>query len=113
VPPSHVYAVIGKLIGGGILVETDHMRAQLLPRRDIAALQVNAIIHAVRGNAEDDELPGTDGPYHRQVAALLRRADAARDATLDALTLRELVTQHYDKAAVITTTSAEKRWGTE
>lgn len=89
-PTSHIYGVTALLVAGGILIETDHALAQLLPRRDIARLTVKDVIHAVRGDhGIGPESP--DRPYEQQVAALLHDAETARDATLATLTLRQLV----------------------
>lgn len=113
VPPSHVYAVVSELIASDILIETDHAQAQLLPRQDIAELRVDAIIHAVRGNADVSAPSRQHGPHYAQVASLLHRADTARSATLDGLTLRELATRDTSVTLASASTDSGKRWGTQ
>lgn len=109
VPPSHVYAVVTQLIDADILIETDHTRAQLLPRQDIAELQINAIIAAVRGNEQTSRWPTARGAHYAQVATLLRDAESARSATLNALTLRQLVTTDVADAAPAASGQTQQR----
>lgn len=97
VPPSHVYEVVDQLVAGKILIETDHIMVKLLPRQDIAELEVNDIIKAVRGAVvEEMNLPEENEQHRERVLTLLRQAEIARRTALGTLTLRQLAITDAD-----------------
>lgn len=90
--PDHFYDIVDQLSAAHLLIESGDNVMDLLPRRDIASLTVNAILDAVRrGDPAAAPRPSDDRPY-RQVMYWIGRSEQARNEALGGLSLRELVT---------------------
>lgn len=97
VPPAHIHEVVDQLVAGNILVTTDSIQVKLLPRQDIAELEVNDVIKAVRGTAANEaELPAENEQHRERVSRLFQQTEAARWAALGPLTLRQLAITEAD-----------------
>ena len=75
----------------GLLVVTGDDEPRYLPGRDLAEIEVNEIIRALRRDAEDDLYQRLVG--HSAVERLVSRMEDSRSEALDSLSLRDLLTK--------------------
>ncbi|MFO8005797.1 YihY/virulence factor BrkB family protein [Thioalkalivibrio sp.] len=75
----------------GLLVPTGDDDPAYLPGRDLAEIEVNQILTALRRDAEDDLYQRLAG--HSAVERLVSRVEDSRSEALDSLSLRDLLTQ--------------------
>ncbi len=96
---AHELQVPGRSLAGaardlqkaGLLVTIEDDDSRYVPGRDLARIEVNEILMALRGDDDDflhRRLAGTDA-----VERLFSRLESARSDALDSLTLRDLLTE--------------------
>ena len=97
--PSRVIAgPAAALEAGGLLLRTAEDDDRYVPGRDLATISVNEIFLALREGEDDSLYRHVDGLP--AVETLMSRVERSRADTLDALTLRDLLTGDPPEAAV-------------
>jgi membrane protein len=90
VPSRAIAGAAAALEAGGLLVRTGEDDGRYVPGRDLATITVNEIFQALREDEDDALYRHVDGLP--AVETLMSRVDRSRADTLEALTLRDLLT---------------------
>lgn len=92
VPANALQVLLHALERGGLLVQTGDVPPAYLPSRDLAAIALQDLLHAVRTAGEEQYLGPQAVPAPEQLESLLARVERALEEQAAGLTLRDLLT---------------------